>query len=36
MRVAIADDSYLIREGIRRLLEESGEIDVRRGPRFWS
>ena len=28
MRVAIADDSYLIREGIRRLLEESGEIDV--------
>ena len=28
MRVAIADDSYLIREGIRRLLEESGDIDV--------
>ena len=28
MRVVIADDSYLIREGIRRLLEDSGEAFV--------
>ena len=28
MRVAIADDNYLIREGVRRLLEDSGEVDV--------
>jgi DNA-binding NarL/FixJ family response regulator len=28
MRVVIADDSYLIREGIRRLLEDSGEAVV--------
>jgi DNA-binding NarL/FixJ family response regulator len=28
MRVVIADDNYLIREGIRRLLEDSGEVDV--------
>ena len=28
MRVVIADDSYLIREGTRRLLEDSGEVVV--------
>jgi DNA-binding NarL/FixJ family response regulator len=28
MRVVIADDSYLVREGTRRLLEDSGEVDV--------
>ena len=28
MRVVIADDSYLIREGTRRLLEDSGEAVV--------
>jgi DNA-binding NarL/FixJ family response regulator len=28
LRVIIAEDNYLVREGTRRLLEESGEIDV--------
>ena len=28
MRVVIADDSYLIREGTRRLLEDSGQVEV--------
>ncbi|MCI0347149.1 MAG: response regulator transcription factor [Chloroflexi bacterium] len=28
LRVVIAEDSYLVREGTRRLLEGSGEVDV--------
>lgn len=28
MRIVIAEDSYLIREGTRRLLEDSGEVEV--------
>lgn len=28
IRVAIADDHYLVREGTRQILEESGEIEV--------
>lgn len=28
MRVVIADDHYLVREGTRRLLESSGEVEV--------
>ena len=28
LKVVIAEDNYLVREGIRRLLEDSGEIDV--------
>jgi DNA-binding NarL/FixJ family response regulator len=28
LRVAIADDSYLIREGVRRLLEKGSEVQV--------
>ena len=28
MRVVIAEDNYLVREGTRRLLEDSGEVDV--------
>ena len=28
LRVVLAEDNYLVREGTRRLLEESGEIDV--------
>ncbi|MDP8928979.1 MAG: response regulator, partial [Actinomycetota bacterium] len=28
MRVVIAEDHYLVREGTRRLLEDSGEVDV--------
>ena len=28
LRVIIAEDNYLVREGTRRLLEDSGEIDV--------
>jgi DNA-binding NarL/FixJ family response regulator len=28
LRVALADDHYLVREGTRRLLEESGEVKV--------
>ncbi len=28
VRVVIAEDNYLVREGLRRLLEDSGEIDV--------
>ena len=28
MRVVIADDHYLVREGVSRLLEESGEVEV--------
>jgi DNA-binding NarL/FixJ family response regulator len=28
LRVVIAEDNYLVREGVRRLLEDSGQIDV--------
>ncbi len=28
LRVVIAEDNYLVREGSRRLLEDSGEVDV--------
>jgi DNA-binding NarL/FixJ family response regulator len=28
LRVLIADDHYLVREGVRRLLEDSGEVEV--------
>lgn len=28
LRAVIAEDNYLVREGLRRLLEDSGEIDV--------
>lgn len=28
LRVVVAEDNYLVREGVRRLLEDSGEIDV--------
>lgn len=28
LRVLLADDHYLVREGVRRLLEDSGEVDV--------
>ncbi len=28
MRVVIADDHYLLREGVRRLLEDSGQVEV--------
>ena len=28
MRVVIAEDNYLVREGVRRLLEDSGEVEV--------
>ena len=28
LRVVIAEDNYLVREGLRRLLEDSGEVDV--------
>jgi DNA-binding NarL/FixJ family response regulator len=28
LRVVIAEDHYLVREGVRRLLESSGEVDV--------
>lgn len=28
LRVVIADDNFLVREGTRRLLEDSGEVDV--------
>ena len=28
LRIVIAEDNYLVREGVRRLLEDSGEIDV--------
>jgi DNA-binding NarL/FixJ family response regulator len=28
LRVVIADDHYLVREGVRRLLEDSGEVEV--------
>jgi DNA-binding NarL/FixJ family response regulator len=28
LRVVIAEDNYLVREGVRRLLEDSGEIEV--------
>ncbi|WP_227411700.1 response regulator transcription factor [Cryobacterium sp. BB736] len=28
LRVVIAEDNYLVREGLRRLLEDSGEIEV--------
>ncbi len=28
LRVVIADDHYLVREGVSRLLEESGEVEV--------
>ena len=28
LRVVIAEDNYLVREGRRRLLEDSGRVDV--------
>src|SRR5262245_37417653 len=28
MRIVIADDNYLVREGARRLLDESGQVEV--------
>ena len=28
LRVVIAEDHYLVREGVRRLLEDSGEVEV--------
>ncbi len=28
LRVVVADDHYLVREGVRRLLEASGQVDV--------
>ena len=28
LRIVIADDNYLVREGARRLLEDSGEVVV--------
>ena len=28
LRVVIAEDSYLVREGVRRLLEDSGQVEV--------
>lgn len=28
VRVVIAEDNYLVREGVRRLLEDSGEVEV--------
>jgi len=28
LRVVIAEDNYLVREGTRRLLEDSGEVEV--------
>ena len=28
LRVAIAEDHYLVREGVRALLEDSGEVEV--------
>jgi DNA-binding NarL/FixJ family response regulator len=31
LRIVIAEDNYLVREGTRRLLEDSGEIDVLAG-----
>jgi len=31
LRIVIAEDNYLVREGTRRLLEDSGEVDVLAG-----
>ena len=28
LKVVIAEDNYLVREGVRRLLEDSGEVEV--------
>ena len=28
LRIVIAEDNYLVREGLRRLLEDSGQVDV--------
>lgn len=28
LKVVIAEDNYLVREGTRRLLEDSGEVEV--------
>ena len=28
LRVIIAEDNYLVREGVRRLLEDSGQVEV--------
>jgi DNA-binding NarL/FixJ family response regulator len=28
LRIVIADDNYLVREGTRRLLEDSGQVTV--------
>ena len=29
LRIVMADDNYLVREGARRLLEDSGDVVVR-------
>jgi DNA-binding NarL/FixJ family response regulator len=31
LRIVIAEDNYLVREGTRRLLEDSGEVEVLAG-----
>jgi DNA-binding NarL/FixJ family response regulator len=28
LRIVLAEDNYLVREGTRRLLEDSGEVDA--------
>ena len=28
LKVVIAEDNYLVREGVRRLLEDSGQVEV--------
>ena len=28
IRIVVAEDNYLVREGIRRLLEDSGQVDI--------
>lgn len=28
LRVVVAEDNYLVREGVRRLLEDSGQVEV--------
>src|SRR5215213_9257202 len=28
LRIVIAEDNYLVREGVRRLLEDSGQVEV--------
>jgi DNA-binding NarL/FixJ family response regulator len=37
LRLVIAEDNYLVREGTRRLLEDSGEVEVHHPlARAWS